>query len=125
MLGDRGVGFWMQVRFEGSSVKFHSTRSFRIHCFILGTGLHSIKWIQRLQTEAWTAITADNNMSAQIMRDSDVATKIRSVDSLVVGNWMDESFCRNLGTFDTILADYLIGAVDGFSPYEQDTIIRK
>jgi hypothetical protein len=27
--------------------------------------------------------------------------------------------------YDTILADYLIGAVDGFSPYEQDNIIKK
>ena len=31
----------------------------------------------------------------------------------------------SLGKFDTILADYLIGAVDGFSPYEQDTILDK
>jgi hypothetical protein len=38
---------------------------------------------------------------------------------------MDAGFCSELGTFDTILADYLIGAVDGFSPYEQDTILKK
>ena len=38
---------------------------------------------------------------------------------------MDDSFCSRLGVFDTILADYLIGAVDGFSPYEQDTIISR
>ncbi len=90
-----------------------------------GTGVHSLKWIQKLPTTAWTAITADTNMSATIMRDASVASAIRSVDSLVVGNWMDEHFCNNLGKFDTILADYLIGAVDGFSPYEQDTIIKK
>lgn len=30
-----------------------------------------------------------------------------------------------LGLFDTILADYLIGAVDGFSPYTQDVIVEK
>jgi hypothetical protein len=34
------------------------------------------------------------------------------------------SIC-SLGKYDTILADYLIGAVDGFSPYYQDTIIDK
>ena len=87
--------------------------------------MHSIKWIQRLQTTSWTAITADNNMSAQIMKDAEVSANIRSNDSLIVGNWMDESFCSRLGTYDTILADYLIGAVDGFSPFEQDTIIKK
>lgn len=38
---------------------------------------------------------------------------------------MDDQFRSTLGTYDTILADYLIGAVDGFSPYEQDTIIKK
>lgn len=48
-----------------------------------------------------------------------------NVDSLVVGNWMDDNFCSTLGKYDTILADYLIGAVDGFSPYEQDTIIGR
>eukprot|EP01034_Spumella_vulgaris_P034924 gene34924-43066_t len=59
------------------------------------------------------------------MKDAGVAAAIRPVDALVVGNWMDEHFCNDLGKFDTILADYLIGAVDGFSPYEQDTIIKK
>lgn len=81
----------------------------------------------------------------------------RSNDKLVVGNWMDESFCKrsvilresditynltlmastyimtpkepfkigSLGKYDTILADYLIGAVDGFSPYYQDVIVSK
>ena len=38
---------------------------------------------------------------------------------------MDEEFCSNLGQYDTILADYLIGAMDGFAPYEQDSVIKK
>ena len=42
---------------------------------------------------------------------------------VLVGNWMDTNFCAELGKFDTILADYLIGAVEGFSPYTQDLII--
>lgn len=50
---------------------------------------------------------------------------VRSQDRILVGNWMDEQFCSQLGKFDTILADYLIGAVDGFSPYTQDIIIEK
>jgi hypothetical protein len=90
-----------------------------------GTGLHSLKWIQTLPTTSWTAITADYNMKNQILKDENVAKAIRGEDRLVVGNWMDDSFCADLGKFDTILADYLIGAVDGFSPYEQDVIINK
>lgn len=50
---------------------------------------------------------------------------IRSQDSILVGNWMNQNFCNELNKYDTILADYLIGAVDGFSPYTQDIIIEK
>jgi hypothetical protein len=88
-----------------------------------GTGVHSLKWIQNLSTSGWTAITADNQMKAQIVRDAQL--NMRPTDQLLVGNWMDEAFTKNLGKFDTILADYLIGAVDGFSPYQQDVILDK
>lgn len=88
-----------------------------------GTGAHSLIWIQTLATTSVTAITADRQMSNNIERDPKV--KLRKSDNLVVGNWMDDGFCAQLGKFDTILADYLIGAVDGFSPYEQDTILAK
>lgn len=90
-----------------------------------GTGLHSLKWIQTLPTVSWTAITADHGMRNQILKDSNVASKIRPEDKLVVGNWMDDTFRSSIGQYDTILADYLIGAVDGFSPYEQDVIIQR
>jgi hypothetical protein len=36
------------------------------------TGVHSVKWIQKLQTTEWVAITADNSMKASIMNDKDV-----------------------------------------------------
>jgi hypothetical protein len=60
-----------------------------------------------------------------MLSDSRVSATIRPVDKLLVGNWMNEAFNQSLGHYDTILADYLIGAVDGFSPYEQDTIIKR
>lgn len=90
-----------------------------------GTGLHSLKWIQALKVTSWTAITADQNMKNTILKDDGVCKAMRDHDQLVVGNWMDDTFTGSLGQFDTILADYLIGAVDGFSPYEQDVIINK
>jgi hypothetical protein len=88
-----------------------------------GTGVQSVRWLQSLPTVAWTGITADHQMRSQIVSHPDVV--IRPVDQLLVGNWMDDRFCDSLGTYDVILADYLIGAVDGFSPYEQDTIITR
>ena len=87
-----------------------------------GTGVHSLKWIQKLNTESWTAITADHGMKRSC---ESAGINIRPVDKLVVGNWMDDEFCESLGKFDTILADYLIGAVDGFSPYTQDLILHR
>lgn len=104
--------------------KFHGAKSWG-RILDAGTGVHSIKWIQSLPSSGWTAITADTNMRHQMMKESGVATSMRSQDSVIVGNWMDNEFCENLGTYDTILADYLIGAVDGFSPYQQDEIIVK
>lgn len=64
-------------------------------------------------------------MRAQMLSDASVSKNLRPVDQLLVGNWMNDAFHNSLGEYDTILADYLIGAVDGFSPYEQDTIIKR
>jgi len=106
--------------------KFQQTRGPWGKFLDAGTGSHSLKWIQTLETISWDAITADNQMKESIERDSDIKTRFRSeIDSILVGNWMDESFCAKLGKYDTILADYLIGAVDGFSPYMQDIILEK
>jgi hypothetical protein len=57
-----------------------------------GTGVHSLKWIQKLDTTGWTAITADNAMKTQIISDRDI--NLRDSDKLVVGNWMDVEFCK-------------------------------
>jgi hypothetical protein len=89
-----------------------------------GTGVHSLKWISKLDTERWDAITADEQMRKNVLKESEV--NVRSGDRVLTGNWMDDTFTRHLDTdYDTILADYLIGSVDGFSPYQQDLIIEK
>jgi hypothetical protein len=87
-----------------------------------GTGTHSLNWIEKQPTESWTAITADENMKKSIL---DRGVNMRAQDRVLVGNWMSPEFCEQLGTYDTILADYLFGAVDGFSPYTQDIIVDK
>ena len=51
-----------------------------------------MKWIQKLDTTGWTAITADNAMKTQIISDRDI--NLRDSDKLVVGNWMDVEFCK-------------------------------
>ena len=43
---------------------------------------------------------------------------VKPPDEIVIGNWRDDNFLKDR-VFDTVLADYLIGAIDGFAPYFQ------
>ena len=56
-----------------------------------GTGVHSLKWLLNLRTDRITAVTADAAMKNLITQDSTV--ELRSCDSILVGNWIDEEFC--------------------------------
>jgi len=48
----------------------------------------------------------------------------RANDRIVVGNWLDEQLLQGQ-SFDTVLVDYLIGAIDGFAPYWQDQLFER
>lgn len=90
-----------------------------------GTGAHSLKWLSKLDTKRWDAITADEQMRHNVLKEKDVIVR-QDKDKVLVGNWNDESFCESLEKdYDTILADYLFGAIDGFSPYTQDLVIDR
>ena len=89
---------------------WHSMRGVSWGRFLdAGTGIHSLQWIQKLETAEWVAITADNSMKTNTENDALIKERIRDVDKILVGNWMDSQFCGQLGKYDTILADYLIG----------------
>lgn len=47
-----------------------------------------------------------------------IGFSVKAPDEIVVGNWRDEQFLEGR-VFDTVLADYLVGAIDGFAPYYQ------
>lgn len=47
-----------------------------------------------------------------------ISARQRPQDRLLLGNWADSDFMVN-ERFDTVIADYLLGAVDGFVPYWQ------
>lgn len=87
-----------------------------------GTGRGSMSWLLGLQTTRWTAITGARNMAAQVERE--VGERLREQDRIVVGNWMDADLLAG-ETYDTVLADYLVGAMDGFAPYWQDRIFGR
>lgn len=87
-----------------------------------GTGVHSLQWVTSLPTLEWTAITASNAM-ADRTRDA-VAVQMREQDRILVGNWVSDSLLYG-ETYDTVLMDYLIGAVDGFAPYWQERLFER
>jgi hypothetical protein len=93
-----------------------------------GTGMHSLRWIAtlgQLGMSKFTAITADKQMQRNVQNEAD-ALGVSEFGAIVIGNWFsDTSPLRIDEQYDTILADYLIGAMDGFSPYQQDLMISK
>ncbi|GMH56799.1 hypothetical protein TL16_g02222 [Triparma laevis f. inornata] len=109
-----------------------------------GTGSHSLDWLVKLENEgclkSWKAVTADTKMQNSVIAKLK-SMKLDSVGQVLIGNWASTSettannpttiISHNTGKllpdskFDAILADYLIGAVDGFSPYYQDLILPR
>lgn len=117
-----------------------------------GTGVHSLRWIATLASDDtntpksssatttmkdFTAVTADENMRKDCQKEVD-ELGMSHLGKVVIGNWfppngddtqslsmIDTDEEGNLKQYDTILADYLIGAMDGFSPYTQDQMIDK
>lgn len=84
-----------------------------------GTGSASMRWLLSLQSDRWTAVTGSPRMAEKTSEV--IGTQMRSEDRLVVGNWMDPELLAG-ERYDTVLADYLLGAVEGFAPYWQDRL---
>lgn len=87
-----------------------------------GTGVNSADWLLSLRTDRWTGVTAAQGHAAQV-QDA-VGARLRSRDRLLLGNWMDPGLLEG-ETFDVVLADYLLGAVEGFGPYFQNDLFRR
>ena len=102
-----------------------------------GTGVHSLRWLATLESlDSCTAVTADASMQTNCQREVE-ALGVTDRFDIIRGNWFpnaerpDETDLPALqqttdtAKFDVILADYLIGAMDGFSPYAQDCMLDK
>lgn len=87
-----------------------------------GTGTHSIKWVSSLATDRWVAVTGATAHAIQVR--GAVEPVRRPQDRLIVANWADPELLRG-ERFDTVLADYLIGAVEGFAPYFQGAMFAR
>jgi hypothetical protein len=84
-----------------------------------GTGKASMRWLLAQETERWTAVTGSPRMAEATRVEA--AAKLRNIDRIIAGNWVDPGLLSG-EVFDTVLADYLLGAIDGFAPYWQDQL---
>lgn len=87
-----------------------------------GTGRHSLRWVSALPTTRWTAVTADPDMLRELTEETSIPR--RPADRIVLGGWTDESLLEG-ELYDVVLADYLLGAVDGFAPYFQHRLFAR
>ena len=86
-----------------------------------GTGINSLRWLRGRKADSLTAVTGAELM---VRRIEEALGPSPANERIVTGNWADPDFLRN-ETFDVVLADYLIGAMDGFAPYFQDEMIER
>ncbi|WP_205042003.1 hypothetical protein [Rhodoligotrophos defluvii] len=72
-----------------------------------GTGPASARWVSGLQTIRWTGVTGAPSMVEKVQLA--VGERLRPQDRLVLGNWTDPGLLAG-EVFETVLADYLLGA---------------
>lgn len=87
-----------------------------------GTGWASLRWAQTLETESLTAVTGSARRLERLQQD--FAAGLREQDRLLCGNWVDGAFLQG-EVFETLLVDYLVGAMDRFAPYFQVRIFPR
>jgi hypothetical protein len=88
-----------------------------------GTGWHSLHWLRSLDTARWTAITGAQARETDLIRRLGPAG-MRPADRIVTGNWTDPSLLHD-DVYDVVIADYLLGAIDGFAPYFQTELFDR
>jgi hypothetical protein len=86
--------------------------------------------------DGFTAITADETMQRRVLQEA-TDLGIAHKGHVIIGNWATgvsrnghleyntDKLLLEGQTFDTILVDYLVGAMDGFAPYFQDLIFDR
>ena len=87
-----------------------------------GTGEHSLRWLLGLPTDSVTAITASPQRRNRL--ETLFEKELRPKDFVLEGNWLNQLFMQET-RFDVVLADYLLGAVEGYAPYFQDILFSR
>jgi len=152
--GDALFGYLEQCQLESSTPSFGrfldagtGTHSLRWMASIIhrerllaNTDINGESSAPDISMKSYVAITADETMRKNVYKQAK-ELGIENQGSVIIGNWktgikvdeenggieFDDSGDALLEgeQFDTILADYLVGAIDGFSPYFQDQIFHR
>jgi len=101
--------------------KLHGQKSWG-HFLDAGSGVNSALWSTCLPTTRWVGVTGSASHGTQITHK--VGGILRPDDKIVIGNWCEADFLKG-EVFDTVLADYLLGAIEGFAPYFQDELFER
>lgn len=90
-----------------------------------GTGGHSLRWLSNLpEIDRIVAVSADLSSGEGKGAAGETLNADRG-DVLVQGSWcVDGRRPKDVEPCDTILADYLIGSMDGFTPFAQDRLLE-
>lgn len=97
--------------------RFHGARPWG-RVLDAGTGDHSLSWLQSLETESLTLVTG------AAARAERLSPRLRAQDRALAGNWQDPTLLYG-ERFEVVLADYLLGAIDGFAPYFQGELFAR
>jgi hypothetical protein len=87
-----------------------------------GTGPRSLLWLMTLDTDSCTAVTAAAIGLAEVRRH--IGEWERPQDRMLVGNWTDPGLLGG-EEFDTVFADYLLGAVERSAPFFQTALFPR
>lgn len=87
-----------------------------------GTGSHSGRWVAGLPRAEWTGVTLGESVAAALR--SELGDLASARGRILVGDWRDERFLAG-EVFDVVLADYLLGAVEGGAPFFQEALFAR
>ena len=87
-----------------------------------GTGEQSLEWLLGLDTKSITAITGDPYRQSS-MREK-YSSQLRPQDQILAENWLNHELFLDR-QFDVVVADYLLGALEGFAPYFQTELFAR
>ncbi|KAG7389448.1 hypothetical protein PHYPSEUDO_010333 [Phytophthora pseudosyringae] len=92
-----------------------------------GTGRHSLTWLLRGDAssliEEVVAVTGEKSLANELSAEfAPGETPHHTPLKVHAGNWQNATFLATEKPFDVIIADYLVGAIEGFAPYYQDQV---